>query len=179
MRLQNKKKYRLSGSDIKEFEIHVKHNMKRAYYTALGFVGSHDAAVDLSQEAFIRAYRNYGNFDKSKKFFTWYYKILKNLCLNFIRDSKISRREMIFESAGNAVSVDNPADSVELEELKIKVEEALFQLSEKDREIIILKEFQGISYKDISEILDVPIGTVMSKLYYARKRLAERLRGSI
>ena len=179
MRKKDNSKSRLSGSDIKEFEIHVKHNMKRAYFTALGFVGSHDTAIDLSQEAFIKAYKHFGKFDKSKKFFTWYYKILKNLCLNFIRDSKISKKETILESAGTVISNDNPADAFESEELKVKVEEALFQLNDSDREIIILKEFQETSYKEISELLDIPIGTVMSKLYYARKRLAERLKGRI
>lgn len=179
MRRKKRLNPRLTSSEIKEFEIHVKHNMKRAYYTALGFVGSHDTAVDLSQEAFIRAYKNYGKFDRSKKFFTWYYKILKNLCLNFLRDSKISRKERVVESKTPLLSSDDPLNKIEREDLHVKLEEALFQLSEKDREIIILKEFQGISYKEISELLDLPIGTVMSKLYYARKRLAERLKGII
>jgi RNA polymerase sigma-70 factor (ECF subfamily) len=60
-----------------EFEKLVKANMKRAYYTALGILGSHDAAMEISQEAFIRVYRNFDKYDRQKNFFTWYYKILK------------------------------------------------------------------------------------------------------
>jgi len=78
----------IETSNKEYFEMLVKQNMKRAYITALGFVSSHDAALDLSQEAFIRAYKNFPKFDRKKKFFTWYYKILKNLCLNYIRDRK-------------------------------------------------------------------------------------------
>lgn len=63
-------------------------NMKRAFYTALGIVGDHDLAADLAQEAFIKAYSSFDSFDDSKKFFTWYYKILRNLSLNRIRDEK-------------------------------------------------------------------------------------------
>ena len=166
----------LSSSQIREFEVHVKHNMKRAYFTALGFVGSHDSAVELSQEAFIRAYSNYGSFDRNKKFFTWYYKILKNLCLNFIRDSKMVHADVIFESSGSSSSSDNPISKIEQKEIQAKVQEALFRLEENDREILILKEFQGISYREISELMEIPMGTVMSKLYYARKKLAEQLR---
>ena len=168
---------KLSKLEKQEFEIHVKHNMKRAYFTALGFVGSHDSAIDLSQEAFIRAYRNYKNFDRSKKFFTWYYKILKNLCLNFIRDSKKTAKYKFLEPVENLASSDNPVHSFEEEELQKQVQGALFSLPTKDREIIILKEFQGVSYKEISELMEIPIGSVMSKLYYARKKMAEKLRG--
>ena len=76
----------LSVSLKEEFEMLVKQNMKPAYFSALGLLGSHDAAMDVTQEAFIRAYKNYKNYNNEKKFFTWYYRILKNLCLNFIRD---------------------------------------------------------------------------------------------
>jgi len=76
----------LSEKEKMEFENLVKANMKRAYFVALGFLGSRDDAVEISQEAFIRAYRNFKKFDSTKSFFTWYYRILKNLCLNFIRD---------------------------------------------------------------------------------------------
>ncbi len=167
----------LSSDEMKEFEFHVKHNMKRAYFSALVFVGSHDSAIELSQQAFIRAYRSYKTFDKSKKFFTWYYKILKNLCLNFIRDSKKNISEGFLEFADLENSDDNPDIILETEELKENIQKAISTLSEVDREIIILKEFQNFSCKEISEIMEMPIGTVMSKLFYARKRLAEKLKG--
>lgn len=167
----------LSQNEIKEFELHVRHNMKKAYFSALGFVGSHDSAVELSQQAFIRAFRNYKSFEKNKKFFTWYYKILKNLCLNFIRDSKKNVNESFLENEDLASFKNNPEFLLEQKELQDKVQEAILNLSESEREIIILKEFQNISYKEISDLMGIPIGTVMSKLFYARKRLAEKLQG--
>jgi len=123
----------LSRSEVAEFELLVKSNMKRAYYAALGFLGSHDSAMELSQEAFIRAYRNFKNFDNTKKFF------------------------------------------IEKNEENKTIEAALMQLSFEEREIIILKEFEDCSYKEIADTLDIPIGTVMSRLYYARKKLGQKL----
>ncbi|VAX17297.1 hypothetical protein MNBD_IGNAVI01-125, partial [hydrothermal vent metagenome] len=71
----------------------------------------------------------------------------------------------------------NPADDIEREELKKKLWESIRQLEFEDREVITLKEFEGLTYKEISEVLDIPIGTVMSRLYYARKKLAKKLEG--
>lgn len=161
----------LSENEMKEFEQNVKDNMKRAYFTALGFVGSQDQALELSQEAFIRAYRHYGSFDKNKKFFTWYYRILKNLCLNFIRDSKKKKVSGFVEIADMPWGM-TPEESIELMELKDQVQAAIMKLNNEEREIIILKEFQNLSYKEIAETLDIPVGTVMSKLFYSRKKLA-------
>ena len=148
--------------------------MRRAYFAALGFVGNHDDAVEVSQKAFIAAYRNYHKFDKSKNFYTWFYKILRNLSLNLIRDNKRTERLDLFE-----ISYENISDTLEQNELKNRIQEALFNLKESDRNIIILKEFQSYSYKEISELMEIPIGTVMSKLFYARKKLAEKLKGEI
>ena len=166
----------LTMSEKQEFEFHVKHNMKRAYFSALGFVDCHDDAVELSQEAFIRAYRNYKSFDRNKMFFTWYYKILKNLCLNFIRDSKKLKSNNIFEFVNTLESQENPISNIEEKELSDKVQKAILDLPSFDKEILILKEFQNFSYKEISELIEVPVGTVMSKLFYTRKKLADKLK---
>lgn len=163
----------LSEQEMAEFESLVKSNMKRAYFSALGIIGSHDAAMELSQEAFIRAYRHFKSFDRSKVFFTWYYKILRNLCLNFIRDMKKKGRLNSLEKIPLEIC-DDAVKTSEENDLKEKLEIALNQIEIEDREILILKEFENYSYKEISEALEIPIGTVMSRLYYARKRLAEK-----
>ncbi len=164
---------------MEDFEQNVKTNMKRAYFTALGFTGSHESALELSQEAFIRAYKNYNKFNPDRKFFTWYYKILKNLCLNFIRDSKKLQNTSFLDSAYNLPASSTPLQDIEREETGKLVQDALQKLDFGDREIIILKEFQGLSYKEISELLNLPEGTVMSKLFYARKKLLKLLKGVI
>lgn len=161
------------------FETLVKQNMKRAYITALGFVGSHDAALDLSQEAFIRAYKNFRKFDRKKKFFTWYYKILKNLCLNYIRNRKKRKENHFIEIENENLYADNFSERIESDEILTLIEKAIEELEFEEREVIILREFEGHGYKEISELLNIPIGSVMSRLFYARKKLAEKLRNKI
>ncbi len=160
---------------MKEFELLVKSNMKRAYYTALGLTGSHDMAMEISQEAFLKVYKNFYKYDKNKNFFTWYYKILKNLYLNIVRNNK--NKESRFLEYNYAGSEPNdPVEQIEEAELITKLEESLLELEPNEKEIIILKEFENLSYKEISEILEVPQGTVMSRLFYARKKLSVKLK---
>ncbi|MCH7674491.1 sigma-70 family RNA polymerase sigma factor [candidate division KSB1 bacterium] len=153
--------------------------MKRAYYTALGLIGSPEAAMDLSQEAFIRAYRAIKRLDADKKFFTWYYRILKNLCLNYLRDR--ARHARPFSEVGETTLLrisdqsEDASKQVEQEETKEMVWDAINSLNPQEREIIILKDFQEHSYKEISELLDCPMGTVMSRLYNARQALKVKL----
>ena len=168
----------ISKLNKSEFSILVNKYMKRAYFSALGILGNHDDAMDASQEAFIKAYRNYSKFDKSKKFFTWYYKILRNHCLNVIRGKKTDKKVDILECS-EISSEENQVNLVESDELKSKMEKALFELNDSDREILILKEFENYSYKEIAELMEIPVGSVMSKLFYARKKLAKKLEGRV
>jgi len=161
-----------------EFVRLVRSNMKRAYYSALGLLGSHDDAMELSQLAFIRAYKHFDNFDTSKNFFTWYYKILRNLCLNFIRDNKRKNEVSVFECL-NIKSDNDIRKNIEREELKERVATAMMKLEPADREILVLKELDGMAYKDIAEMLEIPVGSVMSRLFYARKRLAKKLESMV
>jgi RNA polymerase sigma-70 factor (ECF subfamily) len=142
----------------------AKENMKRAYFSALAILGNHDDAMEISQLAFLRAYKSFDTYDPQRKFFTWYYKILRNLCLNSFVDSIEYEDE-------RGVQLE-----IERNEEINKVRMALGQLNESDREIIMLKEFENYSYKEIAEMLDIPIGSVMSKLHYARKKLAEKIK---
>jgi RNA polymerase sigma-70 factor (ECF subfamily) len=169
----------LTKDEMAEFEYNVKTHMQRAYYTALGFLGSHDSAMELSQEAFIRAYRSYKKFDHTKKFFTWYYKILRNLCFNFIRDNKNKTDLSYIENREVDGKSENPVEVVEKRELNKSLELAISKLDFDEREILILKEFEEHSYKEIADLLNIPIGTVMSRLYYARKKLGRILEGMI
>jgi RNA polymerase sigma-70 factor (ECF subfamily) len=161
------------------FAVLVKQNMKRAYFTALGFVGSHDAALDLSQEAFIRAYKNFSRFENDKNFFTWYYKILKNLCLNYIRDRKRKKESHFIEIDHKLLQSENLSEKIENAEIVSELEKAIEGLETDEREMLILREFEGCSYKEISELLSVPIGTVMSKLFYTRKKIGDKLRNKL
>ncbi len=155
----------------------VQSYMQPAYYSALALVGSHDDALDLSQQAFIRTWKAISRFEAGKKFFTWYYRILRNLCLNRLRDR--SRHARTFSDFDNVIDIadeaSDPSALLEREQLRSEVRSALGKLRPEEREIIVMKEFDDYSYMEISELLECPIGTVMSRLYYARKHLKELL----
>ncbi len=144
-------------------EIVVRH-MRSAYYVALAFVHNHQDALDLSQEAFIKAFRKIKKFDTKRPFFPWFYRILKNLCIDHYKH----RRRL------NEVPLEN-VRVLEVEHEDREMKKALWkgidELPDEQKEIIVLRYFQQLSYQEIAEILDKPIGTVMSSLYYAKKRL--------
>jgi len=163
----------------KAFEVFVNKYMKDAYFIALGLVGNREDALELSQEAFIRAYRNIKQVKPDRKFFPWFYQILKNLCISHLRKRKYRRAGSL--DVEGCPEVEATADCFSPEvvaarnELKDKVWQAIGQLDEKHREVIILRHFRNMSYDEIAEALFCNKGTVTSRLYYARKKLEELL----
>ena len=159
----------------------VNRHMQRAYYIALGLTGSHEDALDLSQEAFARAFRARASLDPDRPFYAWLYQIVRRLCFNFLRDRSTRRRRLdeaapwLTLEASTRASQSDPARNAERAELRARVQAAIEQLPEREREVLVLKEFEGLRYREIAELLGIPIGTVMSRLYYARRRLAEHL----
>ncbi len=156
----------------------VQRHMRRAYFSALGLVGSPEDAMDLSQEAFVRAYRARQRLDPERPFYGWLYQILRRLCFNFVRDRR-SRREKLgsatpwlIAEAGDRARRMGPAESAERAEQVRKLHGAIETLPDREREVLVLKEFEGLRYREIAELIDIPIGTVMSRLYAARQRLA-------
>jgi RNA polymerase sigma-70 factor (ECF subfamily) len=159
------------------FGVLVERHMRRAYLHALGFVGSREDALDLSQEAFARAYRARHTLDPNQPFYAWLYQILRRLCFNFLRDARAHRRLMDGHSVdwvvrkGRAAESD-PALAVERAETTRMLAEAIDRLPAFEREVLVLKEFEELKYREIADLIGVPIGTVMSRLYAARRRLA-------
>ena len=156
----------------------VQRYMRRAYYAALAFVGSPEDAMDLSQDAFARAYRARKRINPDMSFYTWFYQILRRLCFNFIRDRRLHRRKMrdekswIVDDAAFRARERDPQRAVEREETRRRVRAAIEKLPDREREVLVLKEFEGLKYREIADVVGIPIGTVMSRLYSARKRLA-------
>ena len=147
---------------------------KRIYYAAYSFLHNVDDAADIVQEVFLRAFRNISSFDTSRSFYPWLYRIARNLCINTVkrasrRDTPLPAEELI--ASGTRDPAAELLRNEEVEELR----SALTRLSDKHREILDLKTFQDCSYAEIAEILDIPIGTVMSRLYAARSKLKELL----
>ena len=163
-----------------EFAAIVKKYMKNAYFTALGLVGNRDDALELSQEAFILAYRNIRQLNSNRKFYPWFYQILRNVCFSHLRKTRKRRRLSLEELQGQEPSagVDDcfaPHVVAERNEAKDAVWKAIGKLDDKHREVIILRHFQHLSYEQIAKSLFCSKGTVMSRLYYARKKLKELL----
>ncbi len=175
---------RAQAGDVEAFGALVSQYMRRAYYAALGLVGSHDDALDLSQEAFSRAFRARMSLDPNRPFYTWLYTILRRLCFNFLRDRKAQSQKLadaagwLAEEARARVAAQSPVRAAELAELRSRVAGAIEQLPDRQREVLVLKEFEGLRYREIAELLGIPIGTVMSRLYAARRQLAGRLEES-
>ena len=162
------------------FESVVNKYMKQAYFIALGMVGNRDDALELSQEAFYKAYRHIDSLNPDGRFFPWFYQILRNLCLTLLRRRKSRAVSQLEEyqqpkSESDGDSRFDPEIVAERNEMKTEVWEAIGKLDDKHREIIVLRHFQNLSYEQMSEVLFCSKGTVMSRLYYARRRLKEIL----
>ncbi|UCC81986.1 MAG: sigma-70 family RNA polymerase sigma factor [Gemmatimonadota bacterium] len=174
---------RARAGDRRAFGELVTRYMRRAYYAALGLVGSHEDALDLSQEAFARAFRARANLDPELPFYGYLYQIVRRLCFNFLRDSRTRRVRMeeatpwLMNQAGAKAAAADPGRSAERSELCAQVQAAIERLPEREREVLVLKEFEGLRYREIAELLGIPIGTVMSRLYTARRNLAAELEG--
>lgn len=154
--------------------------MQRAYYTALGLVGNHDDALDLSQEAFARAFRARARIDPERPFFPWLYQIIRRLCFNHTRDQRSRRLKL--EKAGSWLTDTtmgrrplSPDQAVIRTELREQVGAAIERLPERERETLVLREFEELRYREIAELLGIPVGTVMSRLYRARRSLAREI----
>lgn len=140
--------------------------MQTAYYVALGFVHNHQDALDISQDSFIRAYRKIRQYDPERPFFPWFYRVMKNLCMDHLK--KLRRmKEVPLED--NLILQEEKYDRELKEVLWRGIEELPFE----QKEIIILRYFRQYSYQEIAEITNKPVGTVMSALFYAKKKLKD------
>ena len=162
------------------FEVIVRRYMKRAYFIALGLVGNRDDALDLSQEAFYRAYNNIEHLHSDRKFFPWFYQILKNLCFSHLRKRSSRQMASLDNISDEEVATDNnaifdPEVVAERNELRTTVWKAIGKLGDKHREVIILRHFQNLSYEQMAGVLFCNKGTVMSRLYHARRKLKDLL----
>lgn len=167
----------IKAGNKKALQALVERHKKAAYRMALGLVGNRDDAYDISQEAFLRVYRSAGTYDQSQPFLPWFYTIVANLSRTWLRKRKRTDHRMVDvdDASYLLISEDNPERSLINKETINALRNALMKLSFEDREIITLQHFRGMSYDEIAELLDIPRGTVMSRLYYARKRLAKHM----
>jgi len=162
--------------DRDAFETIVRNYASRAAGVARSILRDAVGAEDASQEAFIRAYRAIHRFDLKERFYPWFYRILKNVCLTRLKKRKIADFSLDAENAPPLeADPDDPADRVAKQELRATIFAAMDLLSDPHREIIYLAHFEQLSYKEIAGCLSIPNGTVMSRLWAARKALKKHL----
>ncbi|HEX7226455.1 MAG TPA: sigma-70 family RNA polymerase sigma factor [Candidatus Binatia bacterium] len=167
------------AGDIASFQELVSRYHQKVYLVIVGLLRNPDDAMEVAQESFFRAYRKITSFQGQSSFYTWLYRIAVNICIDHQRRQKRNPLEFresmdeVFEQQ-NEVARD-PFSDVHDRELREKILSAIDDLSPEHKAVIVLRTLEGMSYKDISEILGCSEGTVMSRLHYARKKLQNKL----
>ena len=169
--------------DMVAFEELVARHRDKIYARAYSMMRNEEEAVDLSQEAWVKGWQRLKQFQGESSFGTWMTRIVINLCLDQLRKQKRQRTESIEELNEGSGGVErqmpvvtiNPTAGLERGELRQRIDRALGQLSYEHRTVLILHEFQEMEYKQIAKTMDCSIGTVMSRLFYARRKMAALL----
>jgi RNA polymerase sigma-70 factor (ECF subfamily) len=179
---------RVRRGDQQAFRTLVERYQRKVYSLALGFLHDPDEARDTAQEAFLKVHRHLSSFQGTASFYTWLYRITVNLCIDQTRKagrgSQVEFDDRLAHSeAGNPADElspqrlgFDPARALHNKELRQRITAALEQLSEAHRAVLLLREVDGLSYKEIADTMECAEGTVMSRLFHARKKMQELLR---
>ena len=169
--------------DMGAFEELVARHRDKIFARAFSMMRNEQEAIDLSQEAWVKGWQRLNQFQGESSFPTWLTRIVINLCLDQLRKQKRRQAESIEaldEDAGGVerqmpVVMVNPTERLERGELRQRIDRALAQLSHEHRTVLVLHEFEEMEYKEIAKTVGCSIGTVMSRLFYARRKLAALL----
>ncbi len=174
---------RVLAGDVSAFEDLVVAYEKKIYNLALRMTRNPSDAEDITQEAFLKAYRSLKSFRKDSGFYVWIYRIASNLCIDFLRKEKQGSTlplNLPEEDGEWTVELPDfsalPEEELERRELRESIRRGLDALPEKQRQILVMRELSGLSYARIGEILDLEEGTVKSRISRARAALAKLLR---
>lgn len=174
---------RVRAGDTDAFEALVLEHQNKVYSLALRMVGNEEDARDMAQEAFIRAFNSLASFRGESKFSVWLYRLTSNICIDFLR-GRAKRRTVSLnweDEDGEEGELEipderfSPEARLERTELRESVRRGLDSLSPEYREILLLREINGLSYDEISRALSLEEGTVKSRIFRARKKLSEFL----
>ena len=171
--------------DMAAFEELVARHRDKIFARAFSMMRNEDDATDLSQEAWVKGWQRLVQFQGDSSFATWMTRIVINLCLDQLRKQKRIRSESIDEMNEETGGVErqmpvinpNPTEGLERHELRQRIDKALGQLSHEHRTVLVLHEFEELEYKLIAKKMGCSIGTVMSRLFYARRKMAALLAG--
>jgi RNA polymerase sigma-70 factor (ECF subfamily) len=171
---------RARQGDLEAYDELVRRYQERIYATLYHMTSNHEDANDLAQEAFIKAFQALKSFKGGSSFYTWLYRIAVNKTINFLKQrknkSQMSLNDLDFNVENDPdlvalISDKTPRRDAGLAELQEKLNEAMQKLSEDHRMVVTLHDVQGLSHEEIAEIMECNIGTVRSRLFYARQQM--------
>ncbi len=179
---------RVRSGDQRAFRLLVERYQRKVYSVALGMVRDREEANDIAQEAFVKVYKYLDHFKGDSSFYTWLYRITVNICIDVLRKRRGMKGVAVEYDETNQVGTSeanlgalgtrlgtNPQKSALRKELAEKIQEALEQVPEKHRAILLLREVEGMSYEELARTLEIPKGTVMSRLFHARIKVQKIL----
>lgn len=171
---------RAQAGDAAAYDELMRKYQERIYGTVYHMTSNHEDANDLTQETFIKAYKVLGSFKGDASFYTWIYRIAVNKTINYLKQRKnrvhMSLNDVDFQAEHDPdlvalVSDKTPRRDIALSELQEKLNAAMLKLSETHRMVVTLHDIQGLSHDEIAKIMDCNVGTVRSRLFYARQQL--------
>ncbi|MFC1467682.1 RNA polymerase sigma factor [Verrucomicrobiota bacterium] len=170
--------------DLSAFDQLVRRYYSKIYGLVYNMTGNREDAEDVVQDVFVKAYSKLGSFRGKSRFYTWIYRIALNSTINF-RKKRTRRQAMRLDDLNPDVKEDlafmrlfsgeTPLRKVKLNELQKKLNDAIQTLSDKHKQAVILHDIQGMPHEEIAKIMKCSVGTVRSRLFYARKKLQEKL----
>ncbi len=178
----------VKGGDRRAFKVLMQRYQRKIYAVAFGFLRNQEDALDVVQESFIKVHRYIGKFEGNSTFYTWLYRIVANLCIDHLRKAK-RHRDVEFDDGLRHDGKDepsatftphlghlgDPSDMLRRKEIAAAVEASLDHLSEKHRAVIVMRELQGMSYEEMAQAMKCSKGTIMSRLFHARRNMQKLL----
>src|SRR5881397_2414196 len=171
---------RAQGGDLEAYDELIRRYQERIYATIYHMTANHEDANDLAQEAFIKGFHALKSFKGGSSFYTWLYRIAVNKTINFLKQRKNKTQMSLDDLDFNVehdpdlvalVSDKTPRRDISMSELQEKLNEAMQKLSESHRLVVTLHDVQGLSHEEIAKIMECNIGTVRSRLFYARQQM--------
>jgi RNA polymerase sigma-70 factor (ECF subfamily) len=178
---------RCQKGDSGAFDELVTRYRTRVFGMVYNMVHNEQDAWDLAQDSFLKAWKSIGRFRGKSSFYTWLYRIVMNVTIDWVRKKQIKGSGAEFDDAIQLKEIDPasktvpkqdalPSEKMEQGEIRAQIDRAIAQLSPEHRAVILMKEIEDMQYNEIAEALDCSIGTVMSRLFYARKKLQNLLK---
>lgn len=178
----------VKGGDKRAFKVLMQRYQRKVYAVAFGFLRNQEDALDVVQESFIKVHRYIGKFEGNSSFYTWLYRIVANQCIDQLRKSK-RHRDVEFDDKlrhdnkaeshsdllPHFAAFGDPADMLRRKEILAAVEASLEHLSDKHRAVIVMRELQGMSYEEMAQAMKCSKGTIMSRLFHARRNMQRLL----